>query len=121
MELLHEVVTVPTKHTFTISRGGASEWQTVTVRVRDADGAEGWGEAAPNRFYGENPESVVAALARFRPLLEDLDPWHLEEAEARMNAAIRWNAAAKSAWRNGCSPCASRIHCHLKYIQYMPI
>jgi L-alanine-DL-glutamate epimerase-like enolase superfamily enzyme len=96
MELFHEIVSVRTKHTFTISRGGASEWKTVTVRVRDADGAEGWGEAAPNRFYGENPESVVAALARFRPLLEDLDPWHLEEADARMNAAIRWNAAAKS-------------------------
>ncbi|AHG90361.1 Mandelate racemase/muconate lactonizing protein [Gemmatirosa kalamazoonensis] len=96
MELFHEIVTVRTKHTFTISRGGASEWKTVAVRVRDADGAEGLGEAAPNRFYGENPESVVAALARFRPVLADLDPWHLEEAEARMNATIRFNAAAKS-------------------------
>ena len=68
--------------------GGTAEWRTVHVRVRDADGAEGWGEAAPNRFYGETPESVVAALARFRDALADLDPWHLEEAEARMNAVI---------------------------------
>src|SRR5919112_4726089 len=96
MEILHEIVTVRTTHPFVIARGGASEWKTVTVRVRDADGAEGWGEAAPNRFYGENPESVVAALARFRPALADLDPWCLEEAEARMNAALRFNGAAKS-------------------------
>src|SRR6476646_6796682 len=29
-------------------------------------------------------------------------------------------AAAKSACGNGCSPCASRTHCHLKYNHHMP-
>ncbi len=97
MDILHEIVTVHTRHPFVIARGGASEWRTVTVRVRDADGAEGWGEAAPSRFYGETPESVVGALDRFRGALDGVDPWHLEEAESRMNAAMRFNGAAKSA------------------------
>ncbi len=97
MEITTEVVTVHTKTPFVIARGGTAEWRVVYVRVRDADGAEGWGEAAPNRFYGETPESVVAAVERFRGALTGLDPWALEDAEARMNAALRFNGAAKSA------------------------
>ena len=92
-----EIVPVHTTHPFVIARGGASEWRTVTVRVRDADGAEGWGEAAPSRFYGETPETVVAALARYGDVLADLDPWALEDAEARLAAALRGNAAARAA------------------------
>src|SRR5690349_6378384 len=86
LTLSTEIVPVHTTHPFVISRGGASEWRTVTVRVRDADGAEGWGEAAPSRFYGETPESVVAAVQRFQDAIGDLDAWSLEEAEARMHA-----------------------------------
>jgi L-alanine-DL-glutamate epimerase-like enolase superfamily enzyme len=97
MQISHEIVPVHTTVPFVISRGGASEWRTVTVRVRDDDGVEGWGEAAPSRFYGETPESVVAALSRFSDALADLNPWHLEDAEARMNATMRFNGAAKSA------------------------
>ena len=97
MDITTEVVAVHTKSPFVIARGGTSEWRVVYVRVRDADGAEGWGEAAPNRFYGETPESVLAAVERFRPALVGLDPWALEDAEARMNAALRQNGAAKSA------------------------
>jgi L-alanine-DL-glutamate epimerase-like enolase superfamily enzyme len=97
MDIRTDVVTVRTRHPFVIARGGSSEWRVVHVRVRDGDGAEGWGEAAPSRFYGETPESVVAAVGRFRGALEGLDPWMLEEAEARMNAALRFNGAAKSA------------------------
>ncbi|MGZ8492878.1 MAG: dipeptide epimerase [Gemmatirosa sp.] len=96
LTLAAEIVPVHTTHPFVISRGGASEWRTVTVRVRDADGAEGWGEAAPSRFYGETPESVVAAVQRFQDVLADLDAWSLEEAEARMHAALRFNGAAKT-------------------------
>ena len=96
LTLSTEIVPVHTTHPFVISRGGASEWRTVTVRVRDADGAEGWGEAAPSRFYGETPESVVAAVQRFQDAIGDLDAWSLEEAEARMHAALRFNGAAKT-------------------------
>src|SRR5688572_6641399 len=97
MRLRHEVVTVHTKRPFVIARGGSSEYRVVRVTATDADGAEGWGEAAPNRFYGESVESVAAALARFAPLFESADPWALENAEAAMNAAIGRNGSAKSA------------------------
>jgi L-alanine-DL-glutamate epimerase-like enolase superfamily enzyme len=96
MRLRHDVVTVHTRHPFVIARGGSSEYRVVRVTVTDADGAEGWGEAAPNRFYGESVESVVAALARFAPVLEHVDAWALETAEADMNAALGRNGSAKS-------------------------
>src|SRR5215212_4263414 len=98
MKILHEIIPVRTKHPFVIARGGSSEWRRVIVRVVDErDGAEGWGEAAPSPFYGETPETVVAALARVGAALADHDPWALETAEAAMNRAVRWNASAKSA------------------------
>jgi L-alanine-DL-glutamate epimerase-like enolase superfamily enzyme len=97
MRLRHDVVTIHTKHPFVIARGGSSEYRVVRVTVVDEDGAEGWGEAAPNRFYGESVASVVEALARFAPLLESANPWALDDAEAVMNAAIGRNGSAKSA------------------------
>jgi L-Ala-D/L-Glu epimerase len=97
MRLGHEVLTLHTKHPFVIARGGSSEYRVVRVTVTDADGAVGWRKAAPNRFYGESAESVVAALARFAPLLERADAWALEDAEAVVNAALGRNGAAKSA------------------------
>jgi L-alanine-DL-glutamate epimerase-like enolase superfamily enzyme len=97
MRLRHDVVTIHTRHPFVIARGGSSEYRVVRVTVIDEDGAEGWGEAAPNRFYGESVASVVEALARFAPLLETADPWALENAESAMNAAIGRNGSAKSA------------------------
>jgi L-Ala-D/L-Glu epimerase len=96
MRLRHDVVTVHTKHPFVIARGGSSEYRVVRITLTDSDGAEGWGEAAPNRFYGESVESVVAALTRFAPLLERADPWALETADAEMSAALGRNGSAKS-------------------------
>jgi L-alanine-DL-glutamate epimerase-like enolase superfamily enzyme len=97
MRLHHEVITLQTKHPFVIARGGSSEYRVVRVVVTDSDGAEGWGEASPNRYYGESVQSVAEALARFAPLFEDADPWALEKAESRMNAALGRNGSAKSA------------------------
>ncbi len=97
MHLDYEILDLATRHPFVIARGGASGWRTVWVRLRDADGVEGWGEAAPNRFYGESPETVVAALEQFRPMLETLDPWHLEKAESSMAQALRFNGSVRSA------------------------
>jgi L-Ala-D/L-Glu epimerase len=57
-----EVLDLRTKHPFVIARGGQSDHRTIWVRIRDADGCEGWGEAAPSKFYGETSESVLAAL-----------------------------------------------------------
>src|SRR4051794_27399840 len=97
MKLSHEVLTVHTRHPFTIARGTTTQTRVVTVRVTDEDGAEGWGEAAPNRFYGETVETAVAALEYLRPVVEKADPWAIETIEAEMNRAIRFNGSVKSA------------------------
>ncbi|MGH7664668.1 MAG: dipeptide epimerase [Gemmatimonadaceae bacterium] len=97
MKITHEIVTVQTSHPFVIARGGSSEWRVVMVTVTDSDGAFGWGEAAPSHFYGETADTVVAALDRLAPGLENADAWSLEGAEWEMNRAIRFNGSAKSA------------------------
>jgi L-Ala-D/L-Glu epimerase len=97
MRLRHEVVTIHTKHPFVIARGGSSEYRVVRVTVTDDEGAEGWGEAAPNRFYGESVASVIEALERFAPVLAGADAWALESSEAAMNNAIGRNGSVKSA------------------------
>ena len=97
MRIDHEIVTLRTAHPFIIARGGSSEWRVVWVRVVDDDGVEGWGEAAPSRFYGETADTVVAALGSLKPILEGSDPWSLETVEAEMHAAIRYNGSLRSA------------------------
>jgi L-Ala-D/L-Glu epimerase len=100
MELSHDIVTVRTKHPFVIARGGSSEWPLVRVRLTDTDGLEGWGEAAPSRFYGETADSVIAALARLAPVATDVlsrDAFLLEDLETEMGKALRFNGSAKSA------------------------
>ena len=57
-----EYLELRTRHPFIIARGGQSDYRTVWVRLHDADGHEGWGEAAPSKFYGETAETVLAAL-----------------------------------------------------------
>lgn len=96
MKLSWEIVTVHTRHPFVIARGGSSDWQVVWVRITDGDGAEGWGEAAPSRFYGETAGTVVAAMERFAPVLADADPWSLEAIEAELARTLRFNAAART-------------------------
>lgn len=97
MQLTCEILTVHTRHPFIIARGGTSEYRVVWVKLRDADGAEGWGEAAPSRFYGESADSVMLAVQSFAPLLENADAWSLEAIERSLETALRWNAAARCA------------------------
>jgi L-Ala-D/L-Glu epimerase len=91
-----EVLELHTRHPFVIARGGQSEHRTVWVRLTDGEGNEGWGEAAPSKFYGETADTVLAALRIYGTMLPT-DPFQLEEAEARWEAALRGNAAARAA------------------------
>ncbi|MBA3445347.1 MAG: dipeptide epimerase [Gemmatimonadales bacterium] len=91
-----ELLQLRTKHPFIIARGGQSDYRTVWVRLTDADGHEGWGEAAPTRFYGETAESAVAALNFYGSALPE-DPLDLEQAERRWETMLRGNAAARAA------------------------
>lgn len=97
LRLETEVLTVHTTHPFVIARGGSSEWRVVWVRLIDEDGAEGWGEAAPSRFYGETSDTVLAALERLRPIIEAADAAEIEQLELAMVTALRFNAAARCA------------------------
>jgi L-alanine-DL-glutamate epimerase-like enolase superfamily enzyme len=97
MKLQHDISIVHTTHPFVIARGGASEHRLMRVRITGDDGVEGWGEAAPNRFYGETAETALGALARLTPIVEQCDAWAIEDVEAEMNRAIRFNGSVKSA------------------------
>ena len=91
-----EVLHLRTKHPFIIARGGRSDYRTVWVRLCDQDGNEGWGEAAATKYYGETPESVLAALDLYAGILPD-DPFDLDETERRWELLLRDNPAARAA------------------------
>jgi L-alanine-DL-glutamate epimerase-like enolase superfamily enzyme len=91
-----EVLSLRTMHPFVIARGGQSEHRTVWVRLIDQDGNEGWGEAAPSKYYGETAESVVSALQLYGTVLPS-DPFLLEDAERGWENKLRGNAAARAA------------------------
>ena len=91
-----EVLELRTRHPFIIARGGQSDYRTVMVRLKDGDGHEGWGEAAPTKFYGETTETVLAALDTYGTQLPD-DPFDLEEAERRWDLALHRNPSARAA------------------------
>ncbi len=91
-----EVLKLRTKHPFIIARGGRSDYETVWVRLIDREGNEGWGEAAPSSYYGENTETILAALQRYAKLLP-ADPFDLEMAELRWHESMRRNPSARAA------------------------
>ncbi len=97
MKLSHQTIELKPTHPFVIARGGYAHHRNVIVRITDDDGLEGFGEAAPNRYYGESVATVIAALGQFKPLLERADPMALETIEGQLNRALRGNASAKSA------------------------
>lgn len=97
VKLTHDISTVRTTHPFAIARGTTSEHRLIRVKITDGDDNEGWGEAAPNRFYGETIDTALGALERLRPIVEAADAWMLEDVEAEMNRAIRFNGSVKSA------------------------
>jgi L-Ala-D/L-Glu epimerase / N-acetyl-D-glutamate racemase len=97
MKLSHQTIELNPTHPFVIARGGYSHHRNVIVRLTDDDGVEGYGEAAPNRYYGESVSTVIAALGQFKPVLERADPFSLESIESHLNRVLRGNASAKGA------------------------
>ena len=91
-----EYLELRTKHPFIIARGGRSEYRTIWVRLTDADGQVGWGEATPSSFYGETAETVLAALKVYGAAMP-ADPFDLEETERRWESMLRINASARAA------------------------
>lgn len=97
MNISHEVISLKTRYPFVIARGGYAAHENVIVRIVDKDGIEGLGEAAPNRYYGESPATVGAAIEQLAPVLGRSDAWSLEAIDESLNRTLRGNNAAKSA------------------------
>lgn len=97
MKISHEVLPLRTRHPFVIARGGYASHDNVVVRIVDKDGVEGFGEAAPNRFYGESVATVAAAVTQFAAVLGSADSWSIEAIEASLKRTLRGNGSAKSA------------------------
>jgi L-alanine-DL-glutamate epimerase-like enolase superfamily enzyme len=97
MKLSHQTIELKPTHPFVIARGGYAHHRNVIVRLSDDEGLEGFGEAAPNRYYGESVATVIAALGQFKPIIERADPMALESIEAHLDRVLRGNASAKSA------------------------
>ena len=91
------MLTLKTRYPFVIARGGYAAHENVVVRIMDRDGVEGWGEAAPNRYYGESVATVAAALEQFAPVLGSADSWSLEAIDASLDRILRGNNSAKGA------------------------
>jgi L-alanine-DL-glutamate epimerase-like enolase superfamily enzyme len=89
-------MTLKTKFPFKIARGNQETIRTVLVKVTDPDGLEGWGEAAPQHFYGESVETVLAGLEVYAQVLPT-DPFRLDEAELAMANAMVGNNSARAA------------------------
>jgi L-Ala-D/L-Glu epimerase len=83
--------TLPLKDPFGISRSVSTEKHNIFVQIDD-----GIGEAAPNRFYGETPETVEAVLPQLLEVIEE-DPFAIEQSVDNMEKCLKYNAAAKAA------------------------
>ena len=96
LRLETEILTLVTKHPFIIARGGSSQYRTVKVTLRDHEGMEGWGEAAPSKFYGETADTIVAALGVYGQAMPE-SPFELEDAERVWETMMRGNPSARAA------------------------
>ena len=96
LRLEAEILELKTRHPFIIARGTRDTYRTVMVRLTDADGVQGWGEAAPQTYYGETAETVLAAMQVYSTALPD-NPLHLEDAEAALALALAGNNSARAA------------------------
>src|SRR5579872_2779167 len=84
-------LTVP----FRISRGVQQVASNAVVQINHRE-YTGHGEAAPDEYYGENVETVLACVTTFAGNLGD-DPFALEDILKRLDSLIRLNPAAKAA------------------------
>ena len=96
MKLGWERIALHTSMPFVISRWGYAAHENVIVSISH-DGITGMGEAAPNRYYDESADTVVAALEMYRSVVEKSRSWSLEATEAAMKALHAGNASARAA------------------------
>ena len=102
MKLTWEVLELRTRHPFAIARAASVPVRrSVWVRIADAEGGEGWGEAAVTTpYYGETADTAVAVLPLLDRVLDgvaDEGPFALERIERAVGEVIGANPATKTA------------------------
>src|SRR5438270_5300203 len=80
---------------FRISRGVQHTSPNVIVQINNNEHI-GYGEAAPDEYYGETQETALACVALFAGNLGN-DPFALEDIMERLDNIIQLNPAAKAA------------------------
>lgn len=80
---------------FRISRGVQNTAQNVIVQINYNEHVA-YGEAAPDEYYGENQETVMACISTFAGNLGD-EPFLSEDIMSNLDHLIRLHPAAKAA------------------------
>jgi L-Ala-D/L-Glu epimerase / N-acetyl-D-glutamate racemase len=80
---------------FRISRGVQDTSANVVVQIQYNEHV-GYGEAAPDEYYGENQETVLSCITTFADNLGD-DPFLIEDIMSNLDHLIRFHPAAKAA------------------------
>jgi len=87
-------VAIPLLQPFVIASATQRAYGGVLLRLRTADGLEGWGEAAPSPIVtGETPDAVAARLLRARRRIRSLDPLETERSVAAAFGFLRGSSA----------------------------
>jgi L-alanine-DL-glutamate epimerase-like enolase superfamily enzyme len=94
VKVTFEALDLPLQNPFGISRRTTTVARNVLVRV-EWEGLVGYGEAAPNAYYGESQESVLAWLPKLADALPD-DPFAIHRAVAALEHAAHHNPAARA-------------------------
>lgn len=96
MKLTCEPLRLTLRDTFTIARESSDTRDNLIVRLTDADGYVGIGEAAPSPYYQQHATGNRAALAAL-PVPETADPHHLESLLAAWAPKLSDQSAAMAA------------------------
>lgn len=93
MKLSVETVDLELKHTFTIARG-SEDVVTSVITTIEHEGLRGYGEASPNSYYSQTPETVTEALREVAPIIEGSRPGAYPELLRQLRDRLDGNRAA---------------------------
>lgn len=99
MKLSWEVIELKTKRPFVTARGEHAVHRNVLVRLEDKDGVVGWGEAAPNGYFGQSVAGIIEALDSLNNdgYLKECDFREIDSIEADLEIMLAPDMAVKSA------------------------
>jgi L-alanine-DL-glutamate epimerase-like enolase superfamily enzyme len=118
LSVRHEVLRLGLRDPFLIARsdhGGGHSVTTVVIELRDDRFPDvvGLGEGYPDRYYGETVDTMpvvldflIAAVGDYEATAEGL-----RAASERLEAAIRWNGAAKCALDSALHDLVGKVTC----------